>query len=197
MSKIETKVKSMNAGDLPASESSNEISSDKAKLDSFESKGGSKWKAMGLSTTSFSGMEGLSEGLSDFSDILGATINNGVMGAAPIVRQSPFIIRINKTVKDQYTEKLEAIELPPSALETVALLPETSEGRSASIKETCVHYDEFIALCAAQKETAVNAMKNSTVSASDAAILQQYIEELNKAAIFAEEQKAAIKSYKG
>jgi len=197
MSKIETNAKGLSVSDLPNQESSGPRGEEKSSIDSFKAVAPSKWKALGASTTE-SELEGLSDGISSFSDGLKSAIDEGPLGSIngnlPV---GQFNLRIRRLKKDEYTEHFEKVELPPSASEASQLFPIDEAGIQNSIKKTCELYDDFLELCAERKATAVKTLNCGKISANDSAILKQFIGDLNNAIIFANEQKDIIKNYKG
>jgi hypothetical protein len=195
---FEPKAKTMSLADNPEPKETAAGEEKGSKVDSYESVSASKWKAVSSGSTS------LVDNLGDAADLLGSsleqTISSGILGenAKVTVNWNPMALTTEKAGKNEYLSYYDMVELPPSAVESIALFPDSSDpsAQSNAITEAVTYYTEYMDLYNARLDSANKAIGSHNISPHDAAVINQFITKLSDAVKYTQRQIDIISGYK-
>jgi hypothetical protein len=192
--------------DAPAGENNAAAKASCARPDTFESLGGSKWKALkaGSASDDAMGLFGESElqNMDGFFSSFGREIkyetDGGILGnnfAAPNI-STPFTIVSRKgPAPGAYLDKFEEVILPPSFAETSQMFSTNPDDMAVSIGESREYYRDYIDYNTARLQNASKSLVNGRLSTAEADILRQFIARLTGALDFTKEQMKALDEF--
>lgn len=105
-------------------------------------------------------------------------------------------LTVQRPKKDAYLDIFEDVELPPSAIETAALLPENLDDKKAAIEQSDSYYQTYLDVCIERKLALEQSMRNGRVSPSDLEEMRQFYIKLEKGIDYIQQQKDAINKLK-
>lgn len=194
---FEPKAKTMSLAEGPEIKEVSVLKEKETGPDSYESIPASKWKSMAGSSTYDLGS--LSGAASELGNVLQQSLGEGMLGqnAQVTTITNPLALSTKRAAKNEYLQSFKPVELPPSAIESIAMYPdgENAVALKDAIVETVAYYDEYMGYFNARKGVAEKALASGNISPNDANILRQFLGKLNEAIEYTQKQVDIVSSY--